>query len=56
MPKGMVFWLIYIVCLVLWLVGALGAAGPYGHYIGGGVVEFILFFLLGWGIFGFAIT
>ena len=52
MPKGLLFWVIWVVCLVIWL-GALGGfAGPYGHYIGGGAVDFILFGLLGWGIFG----
>jgi hypothetical protein len=53
MPKGLLFWIIYVVCLVLWLVADFGGVfGGYGHLAGGGVVDFILIGLLGWGVFG----
>jgi hypothetical protein len=52
-PKGLLFWIIYVVCLVLWLVADFGGVfGGYGRFAGGGVVDFILIGLLGWGIFG----
>jgi hypothetical protein len=54
MPKGLLFWIIYVVCLVIWLaVDFGGIGGPYvGHLAGGSVIEFILIGLLGWGVFG----
>ena len=52
MPKGLLFWVIYIVCLVLWLGASFGMGGAYGHLAGGGVIEFILFGILGWATFG----
>ena len=52
MPKGLLFWVIYIICLVLWLGASFGMGGVYGHLAGGGIIEFILFGLLGWATFG----
>jgi hypothetical protein len=53
MSKGLLFWVIWIICLVLWLgVNVGGMGGAYGHFAGGGVIEFILFGLLGWAVFG----
>jgi hypothetical protein len=52
MPKGLLFWVIWVICVVIWLGALNGFGGQYGHLVGGGVVEFVLFALLGWGIFG----
>lgn len=53
MSKGLLFWVIWIICLLAWLgVNFGGLGGNLGHYAGGGVIEFILFGLLGWQVFG----
>lgn len=53
MPKGLLFWVIWVICLVVWLGANFGGlGGTYGHLTGGGVIEFILFGLLGWATFG----
>lgn len=53
MSKGLLFWVIWIICLLAWLgVHFGGIGGNLGQYAGGGVIEFILFGLLGWQIFG----
>jgi hypothetical protein len=51
MSRGLLFWVIYIVCLILWLCGSF-LGSPYLHYAGGGVIEFILIGLLGWQVYG----
>ena len=54
MPIGLVFWVTMLICLLFGLWGATegGRAyfGLYSHWI-----LFFLLFLLGWGVFGFAI-
>jgi hypothetical protein len=53
MPKGLLFWVIWLICLVIWLGANFGGlGGNYGHLAGGGVIEFVLFGLLGWATFG----
>ncbi len=53
MSKGLLFWVIWIVCLLAWLgVNFGGIGGGLRPYTGGGVIEFILFGLLGWNAFG----
>jgi hypothetical protein len=54
MAKGLLFWIIWILCLLAWLgVNVLGLGGPMAsHLAGGGVIEFVLFGLLGWQVFG----
>ena len=53
MPKGLLFWVIWILCLLAWLgVNVLGLGGAAGHLAGGGLIEFVLFFLIGWAVFG----
>jgi len=57
MPAGMIFWML----MILWFIG-LVAVG-YGrraetwipYFVGGGIVLFILMFLLGWKTFGFVV-
>jgi hypothetical protein len=51
MTRGLIFWVIMLVLLILaicWHFAVLGAYGP----IGVGVVAYILFVLLGWQVFG----
>jgi hypothetical protein len=51
MTRGLLFWVIMIILLILalcWHFAVLGAYGP----IGVGVVGYILFGLLGWQVFG----
>lgn len=53
MSKGLLFWVIWIICFLVWAgVNFGGMGGSMGHYAGGGVIEFILFGLLGWQVFG----
>ena len=53
MTRGLLFWVIWIVCFLVWAgVNFGGVGGNLGHYAGGGVIEFILFGLLGWQVFG----
>ncbi len=56
MPIGFLFWLL----MILWLIFGVGGQwyeGPYRRQIlvGGGLLIFILFFLLGWATFGFIV-
>ncbi len=56
MTKGLAFWILMLLWLVVWGVSSWG--GPYyGHYglYGSGVLLFILLALLGWAVFGAAI-
>jgi len=55
MDKGLVFWIIYLVALILWCVGLGGAVGPNWGFSRGGLILFVLIFLLGWGVYGFVI-
>lgn len=53
MSKGLLFWVIWIICVLIWAgVNFSGLGGPYAHMAGGGVIEFVLFGLLGWQVFG----
>jgi len=53
MTRGLLFWVIWLICVLIWLgVTFGGVGGAYGHFAGGGVIEFILFALLGWQVFG----
>ncbi len=53
MPIGILFWVIMIVWFVfgLWTSRADVQAGRYGG-VGGSVLEFVLFALIGWRLFG----
>ena len=51
MTRGLIFWVIMIILLIvggLFYFGTLGAFGPLGL----GIVAYILFGLLGWQVFG----
>lgn len=54
MSKGLLFWVIWVLCVLIWAGVNFGGFGtPYvAHWAGGGVIEFILFGLLGWATFG----
>jgi len=53
MPRGLLFWVIWIICVLVWLgVKFGGVGGNYGQFAGGGVIEFVLFGILGWQVFG----
>ena len=51
MTRGLIFWVIMLVWLVLGLAAHFGFAGAYGA-LGGIVLLFILFVLVGWQVFG----
>ena len=58
MPKGILFWLIYVLCFVLGMLFSWPASGsPTAEWRRPGVILaiFILLFLLGWGVFGFVV-
>lgn len=53
MTLGLCFWIIMLVLIVFTGVGLIGPVG-YSHYAlyGSGFVSLVLFFLLGWKVFG----
>lgn len=51
MEKGLAFWIIYLVCVVLGLYFDWPADGKF-RSLGGRVVLFILIGILGWAVFG----
>ena len=58
MPIGMLFWLLMVLWFIfgLWWNWPEGSPGPRGFGgMGGHVLTFILFFLLGWRTFGFVV-
>ncbi len=51
MSRGLIFW----VLMLIWFVFQLASFGGYvGHYAaqGGALLDFILFLLLGWQVYG----
>jgi len=51
MPKGLLFWIL----MILWLVFGLYYGYPDRRFLGGTLLIFVLFFLLGWAVFGFVV-
>ena len=54
MSRGLLFWVIWVICVLIWAgVHFGGIGGPLvASAAGGGVIEFVLFGLLGWQVFG----
>ena len=54
MSKGLLFWVIWVICILVWAGVNFGGMGGQMavHMSGGGIIEFILFGLLGWAVFG----
>jgi hypothetical protein len=54
MSRGLLFWVIWVICVLIWAgVNFGGMGGQYAsHLAGGGLIEFVLFGLLGWQVFG----
>ena len=54
MSRSLLFWVIWVICVLIWAgVNFGGMGGAYAtHMAGGGVIEFVLFGLLGWAVFG----
>ncbi len=57
MSIGFIFWLLMILWVIFGFLGVTVIDGPYRSRIlgGWGLLTFVLFFLLGWGVFGFVI-
>ena len=51
MKLGFIFWMV----MVIWIIFGLWLSGGDRYAIGGSVMEFALFFLLGWKVFGFIV-
>lgn len=51
MPIGLLFWLMMFIWVILYCLWRFRTWGPYG-LLGNELFVFILFLLLGWGIFG----
>ena len=54
MSKGLLFWVIWVLCLLFGVGWNRGLVGPWGPY-GFGFIVLILLFLLGWHDFGFVV-
>jgi hypothetical protein len=55
MQRGLLFWIIWVICVLIWAgvnFGGMGAGFGAARLAGGGVIEFVLFGLLGWAVFG----
>jgi len=53
MDKGLLFWVVWVICLLAWLgVTFLPQGRLYAGAVGGGAIELILSGLLGWAVFG----
>jgi hypothetical protein len=51
MSKGLAFWILMLIWLVVGVAWHFGLAGVYGGF-GVALIPFILFALLGWQVFG----
>lgn len=52
MTRGLIFWVLMLIWLVFGIVWHFGFVGPPYGVLGGVVLLFILFGLLGWQVFG----
>lgn len=57
MSKGLVFWLLMVVWIVIMAIGSWGPAAPGQSRTAGlsNAFLFVLLFILGWAVFGFVI-
>ena len=53
MSKGLIFWVLMIIWAVFGVLRNQTSDARFGW--GGDILEFVLFFLLGWAIFGFVV-
>jgi hypothetical protein len=51
MSIGFIYWLL----MILWIVFGVWRGWGDRYLIGGSILQFVLFFLLGWAVFGFPI-
>jgi hypothetical protein len=51
MSVGLAFWILMLIWLVFGVLSHLGLVGTYG-LVGGTVLIFVLFLLVGWKVFG----
>lgn len=57
MPKSLIFWMIFILAVLVWLGGVFGPPNDARAFsISKTVVEFVLLGLLGWKVYGPAVT
>ena len=56
MSRGLIFWVIMLVWFVFFMLSTFGGAalGGYAHGVSvtSGVLDFVLFLLLGWQVYG----
>jgi hypothetical protein len=54
MTRGLIFWVLMLIWFVFGALNLSGAAGAYSHavLIGSTLLDFILFLLLGWAVYG----
>jgi hypothetical protein len=55
MTAGFVFWLLMLLWVIFWGVRSVHPTALGGFAWGGDVLMFILFFLIGWHVFGWPI-
>lgn len=54
MTRGLIFWVLMLIWCVFGILNLGGFAGQYAHVVAGGsfVLDFVLFLLLGWQVYG----
>jgi hypothetical protein len=52
MSRGLIFWILMLIWFVFGFVVHFGLVGPAYGFLGGALLLFILFALLGWQVFG----
>lgn len=57
MKIGVIFWLLWIIWAIFGVYSGWTLAGPdRGRYYGGNILLLVLFFLIGWKVFGFVVS
>lgn len=53
MPAGIAYWVLMLIWLVLGVIGTRGSDGKWAWFSAGGIgLQFVLFVLVGWKLFG----